>query len=51
MEAVEDKNYASSGVGVTGLTLGATALGLGLLQNGGLGGLLGGNRPPAGDPP
>ena len=51
MEVVEEKKFASNGVANTGLALGATALGLGVLQNGGLGGLLGGNRPPAGDPP
>ncbi len=51
MEAVEEKSYASSAVGNTGLTLGAVALGLTVLQNGGLGGILGNNRPPAGDPP
>ena len=52
MEASENKNeYAGHGVANTGPALGATALGLNLLQNGGLGGLLGGNRPPVCEPP
>lgn len=52
MEASENKNeYAGHGVANTSLALGATALGLTLLQNGSLGGLLGGNRPPVGEPP
>lgn len=38
-----DKNVASQGVGVTGLTLGSVALGLELFRNNGLGNLLGGN--------
>jgi len=45
METTENKSYASSAVGTTGLTLGAIALGATAL-NGGLGNILGGaNRP------
>lgn len=51
MEATENKNAASVGLAGTGLGLGAGALGLLLLQNGALGNVLGGNRPPVGDPP
>lgn len=50
-ETTENGNdYAGKGSAYTGLALGATALGLNLLQGGALGGILGG-RPPAGDPP
>ena len=43
-----DKNYASSGVGTAGLTLGiiGTSLASGLLNGNGLGGLFGGNNNP-----
>ena len=48
MESTEKRtNY----LGGTGLGLGAGALGLLLLQNGALGNIIGGNRPPVGDPP
>lgn len=50
MEATENSNKASVGLAGTGLGLGAGALGLLLLQNGGLGNVLGGNRPPM-EPP
>lgn len=46
--------YAGKGAGNAGIALGATGVGLWLLQavlNGGLGGILGGARPQAGDPP
>lgn len=46
-----DKTYASSGVANTGLGLSIGALGLLLLQNGALGGILGGNRPDPSNPP
>ena len=47
-----DKNYASSGVGTAGLTLGVigTALASGILNGNGLGGLFGGNQNPAASP-
>ena len=47
METTEKQGNALAG---TGVGLGAGALGLLLLQNGGLGGILGGNRPPM-EPP
>lgn len=47
MESTEKQSNALAG---TGVGLGAGALGLLLLQNGGLGGILGGNRPPM-EPP
>ena len=46
-EKTEKTNY----LGGTALGLGAGALGLLLLQNGGLGNILGTARPPVGDPP
>jgi hypothetical protein len=39
-----EKDYASKGVAGTGLGLGIAGTALGLLQNGSLGGILGGNR-------
>lgn len=48
MEATEKQGNALAG---TGVGLGAGALGLLLLQNGVLGNITGGNRPPAGEPP
>lgn len=50
MESTENNNKASVGLAGTGLGLGAGALGLLLLQNGALGNMLGGNRPPM-EPP
>jgi len=54
-ETTTDSNrFAGKGAGNAGIALGATGVGLWLLQalfNGGLGGILGGARPPAGDPP
>ena len=46
-----DSKYTGKGMGGTALGLGIGALGLFLLQNGAFGGILGGNRPPVGDPP
>lgn len=49
MATYEEKNYASSGVGTAGLTLGVigTALASGILNGNGLGGLFGNNNPSA----
>lgn len=49
MATYEEKNYASSGVGTAGLTLGVigTALASGVLNGNGLGGLFGNNNPSA----
>lgn len=50
MHSSENNDKASVGLAGTALGLGAGAIGLQLLQNGGLGGLLGTNRP-CGNPP
>lgn len=50
MHSSENNNKASVGLAGTALGLGAGAIGIQLLQNGGLGNLLGANRP-CGNPP
>lgn len=47
----EKKSGPGYGTVGTALGIGIGALALNVLQNGGLGGILGGGRPPAGDPP
>lgn len=52
MATYENNDYASKGVGTAGLTLGiiGTSLASGILNNGGLGGLFGGNQNPTASP-
>lgn len=52
MATYEEKNYASSGVGTAGLTLGiiGTSLASGILNGNGLGGLFGNNSNPSASP-
>ena len=50
-ETNNNGSSGSSGTAKTALGIGIGALGLSVLQNGGLGNILGGGRPPVGDPP